>query len=90
MGGILDAIEKGSLSLRRAWIEIWVNDFGSPPSPRSLTLRRAWIEITVGASEVASGEGSLSLRSAWIEINREVPRKTIKSGRSPYGERGLK
>ena len=35
----------GSLSLRRAWIEIWNNEIRSSRI-WSLSLRRAWIEIT--------------------------------------------
>ena len=33
---------------------------------------------------------SLSLRRAWIEMVVEVVSPVVSSGRSPYGERGLK
>ena len=36
-----------SLSARRAWIEISIDDL-EPSSARSLSARRAWIEISSG------------------------------------------
>ena len=56
----------GSLSARRAWIEIF------DPSVRgflrlSLSARRAWIEIPTYRWQ-RSGIVSLSARRAWIEI----------------------
>ena len=58
-----------SLSLRRAWIEIYHYICQQINSIESLSLRRAWIEIrmTCFANAVTS---SLSLRRAWIEIRR--------------------
>ena len=34
--------------------------------------------------------GSLSLRRAWIEIYARMDLRNLATGRSPYGERGLK
>ena len=59
-----------SLSLRRAWIEIWrLNTLST--DAWSLSLRRAWIEICSRASK-GSKRLSLSLRRAWIEIATTV------------------
>ena len=57
----------GSLSARRAWIEI------SHPSSQksaqwSLSARRAWIEILV-TTHVNFCDQSLSARRAWIEMS---------------------
>ena len=57
----------GSLSARRAWIEIDIDDkFGGLVSV-SLSARRAWIEIEAPSS-APYAELSLSARRAWIEI----------------------
>ena len=60
----------GSLSARRAWIEI-PPVFHTTASIMSLSARRAWIEICPKRSSAASVPGSLSARRAWIEIHRE-------------------
>ena len=78
-----------SLSLRRAWIEIPKPHWPTPCKAWSLSLRRAWIEITRGAAMLVEF-GSLSLRRAWIEISTRPTGPLSKTGRSPYGERGLK
>ena len=41
----VDQILPGSLSARRAWIEIVITAMTSQISVRSLSARRAWIEI---------------------------------------------
>ena len=77
-----------SLSLRRAWIEIFV-ECHPISTRRSLSLRRAWIEIP----RCRPGtwlRGSLSLRRAWIEIGSLAHFSALAVSRSPYGERGLK
>ena len=56
-----------SLSARRAWIEIDIdNKFGGLMS--SLSARRAWIEITVPNVPIDCLGSSLSARRAWIEM----------------------
>ena len=61
-----NAVRAGSLSARRAWIEIfWMVLTVSPP--QSLSARRAWIEIA-GSQNRNTGRVSLSARRAWIEI----------------------
>ena len=77
-----------SLSLRRAWIEIFT------PSRNglrfaSLSLRRAWIEISmtspvnqIWTSRSPYGERGLKSVEFWYHWGV--------CGRSPYGERGLK
>ena len=57
----------GSLSARRAWIEICGGVSARLLVAWSLSARRAWIEIT---SEVSDRVplASLSARRAWIEI----------------------
>ena len=64
--GTMVIIVVGSLSLRRAWIEIHWRYVRCSPG-KSLSLRRAWIEIGWSASVMAAMR-SLSLRRAWIEI----------------------
>ena len=56
---------------------------------KSLSLRRAWIEMTRSPS-TGSPTSSLSLRRAWIEISMTTSSRESGTGRSPYGERGLK
>ena len=87
--GVLSATgRRKSLSLRRAWIEIfpWSN---CRCQDRSLSLRRAWIEIRWLKKSPVS-VASLSLRRAWIEMEFPFDPKIPRTGRSPYGERGLK
>ena len=77
-----------SLSLRRAWIEIYSQ--GEPwQNAKSLSLRRAWIEmccllaiVFVGSSRSPYGERGLKLFFGHARCERGC--------RSPYGERGLK
>ena len=57
----------GSLSLRRAWIEIYHYICQQINSIESLSLRRAWIEIRRRFRGSRHGQ-SLSLRRAWIEM----------------------
>ena len=58
-----------SLSARRAWIEIDIDDkFNGLMS--SLSARRAWIEIHFMPSIGTFRSTSLSARRAWIEINK--------------------
>ena len=77
----------GSLSLRRAWIEI-TPCVPPPHLSSSLSLRRAWIEISrvqsafFRKSRSPYGERGLKYRRAYPA--------TDWSCRSPYGERGLK
>ena len=61
------SLPKGSLSARRAWIEI---EKSTPEEAkrRSLSARRAWIEIPAGCWRDAR-RASLSARRAWIEID---------------------
>ena len=57
----------GSLSARRAWIEIAAYT-GAPTAARSLSARRAWIEIRRAEPQAPALVQSLSARRAWIEI----------------------
>ena len=57
----------GSLSARRAWIEIGVGLYLVTEKDMSLSARRAWIEMTTYL-ETSSIDESLSARRAWIEI----------------------
>ena len=57
----------GSLSARRAWIEIGFVQSTSPTKNTSLSARRAWIEIN-NVETAAKASLSLSARRAWIEI----------------------
>ena len=76
----------GSLSARRAWIEM-------PDSThrrglfQSLSARRAWIEMHC-VEEVSGDTWSLSARRAWIEIWVCGLLRTAISCRSPQGEGG--
>ena len=61
---------KGSLSARRAWIEIskiMILVFGL----ESLSARRAWIEIERPTRGTQGQYRSLSARRAWIEISTQ-------------------
>ena len=62
-GGLLGT---GSLSARRAWIEIAILN-SSHTGNLSLSARRAWIEI-VGYKLSIILPSSLSARRAWIEM----------------------
>ena len=79
----------GSLSLRRAWIEIYRLETliretkgRSPYGERGLKF--------IGDMALQKDVVSLSLRRAWIEIARTWEPTRRPDGRSPYGERGLK
>ena len=56
-----------SLSARRAWIEISIDDLEPSTTRRSLSARRAWIEMQ-GADTGDKIMLSLSARRAWIEM----------------------
>ena len=58
----------GSLSARRAWIEIH-NGGILRLLAWSLSARRAWIEISYAYRSQCSDRLSLSARRAWIEIH---------------------
>ena len=59
--------QPGSLSARRAWIEIFFDAMQIVIVIVSLSARRAWIEMFCYCSFGISGV-SLSARRAWIEI----------------------
>ena len=63
----------GSLSARRAWIEISQVRPIMVTSRPSLSARRAWIEIVAVSSEDLKELTSLSARRAWIEMVMGVP-----------------
>ena len=77
----------GSLSARRAWIEIeCLGVLGC--LGWSLSARRAWIEIAgLGVLDVWALR-SLSARRAWIEILNQGQHTIHPPRRSPQGERG--
>ena len=78
----------GSLSSRRAWIEI--SAFASCSwRSQSLSSRRAWIEIYRQTAWFA-GCPSLPARGVWIEMSKRRTPRTSCSSRSPQGECGLK
>ena len=62
-------LKYGSLSVRRAWIEIIRRMPLIRFCPGSLSVRRAWIEITRDADWVRVYV-SLSVRRAWIEMTQ--------------------
>ena len=78
--------ETGSLSARRAWIEILLV-YLALIRYLSLSARRAWIEIINEVWANFSGL-SLSARRAWIEICLPIELYHERGGRSPQGERG--
>ena len=57
-----------SLSVRRAWIEIWIVNLVLRLQAASLSVRRAWIEIVWIFVPLQQILRSLSVRRAWIEI----------------------
>ena len=77
-----------SLSLRRAWIEIFASLDEEEESRRSPYGERG-LKSQPRASTGEDAE-SLSLRRAWIEIYELLRNLATLEGRSPYGERGLK
>ena len=65
------AVAQGSLSARRAWIEISTRAQAATQARPSLSARRAWIEIDI----LQPGHVprlSLSARRAWIEISKHL------------------
>ena len=77
---------QGSLSARRAWIEIFIISHTSV-LPSSLSARRAWIEIScVG---ISGAYQSVALRKESVDRNKNEVRDWFKlQRRSPQGERG--
>ena len=78
----------GSLSARRAWIEIHSAAIRLAVLSWSLSARRAWIEISGRSVEFHLFAWSLSARRAWIEMRPLVLILRKIGGRSPQGERG--
>ena len=77
----------GSLSARRAWIEITSQVPTWFRMPRSLSARRAWIEIKVRYPWTPLT--SVALRKESVDRNGKfVLQSPAKDGRSPQGERG--
>ena len=77
-----------SLSARRAWIEIAVQELIPLADPASLSARRAWIEMPDKTRRRELSQWSLSARRAWIEIKSGLQPLIASVGRSPQGERG--
>ena len=65
-GGCKDRRGKWSLSARRVWIEMIIQNAYQREN-RSLSARRVWIEISAADSRPAA-DWSLSARRVWIEI----------------------
>ena len=78
----------GSLSARRAWIEITFVQIIMSGYARSLSARRAWIEIRRRTYHKDESQESLSARRAWIEISGGAFGRLWALCRSPQGERG--
>ena len=57
-----------SLSVRRAWIEIFCQRYPFGYFGVSLSVRRAWIEMLTDDVSTGGKIKSLSVRRAWIEI----------------------
>ena len=77
----------GSLSARRAWIEIPTR-YGAVPC-RMVALRKESVDRnTYSRIMIFAKVMSLSARRAWIEIRLHRPPHTGPGGRSPQGERG--
>ena len=77
----------GSLSARRAWIEIdYVNDAINGCNP-SLSARRAWIEIN-SLDDILAGV-NVALRKESVDRNaNRLKTPCVRLCRSPQGERG--
>ena len=85
---MLTACQSGSLSARRAWIEISGVDFAEDWL-NAVALRKESVDRNVfgfGAKLVHSL--SLSARRAWIEIAYPLGPQATYPSRSPQGERG--
>ena len=75
-----------SLSARRAWIEIYLEEGKSEPE-KSLSARRAWIEISMWCN--AGKPWAVALRKESVDRNiKDDVSYNIKESRSPQGERG--
>ena len=80
----------GSLPIRGAWIEIYIQRLEIQLKNTSLPIRGAWIEIRTPCEIINRFVGSLPIRGAWIEILRAFIAPHRGKRRSPSGERGLK
>ena len=78
---------EGSLSARRAWIEIMEDLLPSTTRRLSLSARRAWIEIHQLTHHQSANRVALRKESVDRNIRLDVS-YNIKESRSPQGERG--
>ena len=79
---------RGSLSARRAWIEITVVGVLATLVTASLSARRAWIEIN-DQNEGTSYSVRVALRKESVDRNTDNKQLVHETtGRSPQGERG--
>ena len=84
---LVELPEFGSLSARRAWIEIACAGRQLDGVKRSLSARRAWIEIK-NAMEI-NGSHGVALRKESVDRNtNKDSASAIILSRSPQGERG--
>ena len=83
----VDQILPGSLSARRAWIEIVYPGTWTGSILESLSARRAWIEITTYLD--TSSMDDVALRKESVDRNSEGGGFfCVRLRRSPQGERG--
>ena len=76
----------GSLSARRAWIEM-IASANFCRNRLSLSARRAWIEIDEQIEQESTPE--VALRKESVDRNNDISQKKgSQPGRSPQGERG--
>ena len=76
-----------SLSARRAWIEISIENTHNFAETASLSARRAWIEIRSGLHPLIAS--LVALRKESVDRNSKTFKKVLTSTcRSPQGERG--
>ena len=87
LGGLGGAAPQGSLSARRAWIEMFLSM--GLDGRFKVALRKESVDRNT-FEEVPTNEEqtSLSARRAWIEIGCFGTAGTYSPGRSPQGERG--
>ena len=84
---VLGQLAVGSLSARRAWIEIYTKPEPKQEALESLSARRAWIEIAWGTVNFALR--AVALRKESVDRNARVVMLSMASfSRSPQGERG--
>ena len=77
----------GSLSARRAWIEI-IDDL-EPSRTRKVALSKESVDRNAPClTDMSAAWKSLSARRAWIEINMWCSVAKFLACRSPQGERG--